>query len=287
MSIFCLGDLLLDVIVRLEQPLAHAAPTRTSRIVLRPGGQAANVAAWVAALGAQRAVRRQAGADDAGAIAARDRAARRRAARAASSRAGNGVVVSLVDPTGERTMRSDRGVAVELRPDEIDAAWFAACDRLHVSGYALCASRSRRRDAGRSRHARAARRARQRRLSSSWSAIATFGAERFRAAARAARARTSSSRTRTSETSSARSDRRHCVVVKLGARGAVVAGEARLPGVPGGAIVDTTGAGDALAAGFLVGGAELALEAAARCVAASPGRCRGDRPASGSSVMHD
>jgi sugar/nucleoside kinase (ribokinase family) len=32
-------------------------------------------------------------------------------------------------------------------------------------------------------------------------------------------------------------------------------------------VVDTTGAGDALAAGFLVGGAELAADAAARCVA--------------------
>jgi sugar/nucleoside kinase (ribokinase family) len=32
-------------------------------------------------------------------------------------------------------------------------------------------------------------------------------------------------------------------------------------------VVDTTGAGDAFAAGFLLGGAELALEAAARCVA--------------------
>jgi hypothetical protein len=31
--------------------------------------------------------------------------------------------------------------------------------------------------------------------------------------------------------------------------------------------VDTTGAGDALAAGYLVGGPGLALQAAARCVA--------------------
>jgi sugar/nucleoside kinase (ribokinase family) len=31
-------------------------------------------------------------------------------------------------------------------------------------------------------------------------------------------------------------------------------------------VVDTTGAGDALAAGFLVGGIELGLETAARCV---------------------
>jgi sugar/nucleoside kinase (ribokinase family) len=32
-------------------------------------------------------------------------------------------------------------------------------------------------------------------------------------------------------------------------------------------VVDATGAGDALAAGFLVGGPELAADAAARCVA--------------------
>ena len=32
-------------------------------------------------------------------------------------------------------------------------------------------------------------------------------------------------------------------------------------------VVDTTGAGDALAAGFLVGGPALGLEAAARCCA--------------------
>jgi sugar/nucleoside kinase (ribokinase family) len=30
--------------------------------------------------------------------------------------------------------------------------------------------------------------------------------------------------------------------------------------------LDTTGAGDALAAGYLVGGPELAMEAAARCI---------------------
>src|SRR5438034_8617524 len=34
-------------------------------------------------------------------------------------------------------------------------------------------------------------------------------------------------------------------------------------------VVDTTGAGDALAAGFLVGGVEVGLAAAARCVARS------------------
>jgi len=62
-------------------------------------------------------------------------------------------------------------------------------------------------------------------------------------------------------------------VIKRGARGAIVVTEdARLDLAPIDAqVVDTTGAGDAFAAGFLVGGsleeaARRALEAAARCV---------------------
>jgi ribokinase len=54
-------------------------------------------------------------------------------------------------------------------------------------------------------------------------------------------------------------------IVKLGARGARVGGET-WPARPA-EVVDTTGAGDAFAAGWLVGGIDLALEAAARCVA--------------------
>src|SRR5918999_1828084 len=47
-------------------------------------------------------------------------------------------------------------------------------------------------------------------------------------------------------------------VVKRGARGATIDGEDHSP-LPG-EVVDTTGAGDALAAGYLVGGPKLAME---------------------------
>ena len=55
------------------------------------------------------------------------------------------------------------------------------------------------------------------------------------------------------------------VVVKLGRRG-VRAGGTSYPARPTQA-VDATGAGDAFAAGYLVGGVDLGLEAAARAVA--------------------
>jgi sugar/nucleoside kinase (ribokinase family) len=54
-------------------------------------------------------------------------------------------------------------------------------------------------------------------------------------------------------------------ILKLGSRGCSFDGDER-PAVDVLEVVDTTGAGDALAAGWILGGPDLALEAAARCV---------------------
>jgi sugar/nucleoside kinase (ribokinase family) len=54
-------------------------------------------------------------------------------------------------------------------------------------------------------------------------------------------------------------------IVKRGSLGVIAGGENHAAHAA--EVVDTTGAGDALAAGYLVGGIELGLEAAARCVA--------------------
>ena len=77
-------------------------------------------------------------------------------------------------------MCADRGVATELRPDEIDDAWFADCSHLHVSGYALLREPVRFAAAAAIGHARAAG-ARVSVDLSSWSAIRDYGAVRFRA----------------------------------------------------------------------------------------------------------
>ena len=256
--IVTLGDLLLDVIVRLEQPLAEGADANAVTR-LGPGGQAANVAAWVVELGGGARFVGKRAADEAGETAARALARYGVDVRGPVVEGRTGTIVSLVDVEGSRTMASDRGVAPDLRADELDPAWLEGCEHLHLPGYSLLRAPI--------DEAALAAAALVPRLSvdlSSWSAIRDFGPERFRARLEALRP----------GIVFANEDEERILggplpgctwIVKRGARGASFAG-VELPARPVRAL-DTTGAGDALAAGYLVGGPELALDAAARCVA--------------------
>src|SRR3954468_6265924 len=135
MRITTIGDVMLDVIVRLEQPLAPGddvrAETRTGA-----GGQAANVAAWAASLGAEARCIAKRGDDAAGELGTRELAAHAVELVGPIAAGSTGVVGPLRGAGGGRSMASDRGVAPSLEPDDIEAAW-CECDVFHVSGYAL------------------------------------------------------------------------------------------------------------------------------------------------------
>jgi sugar/nucleoside kinase (ribokinase family) len=131
-----LGDLLLDVVVKLARPLAEGDDTRAETRV-GGGGQAANVAAWAAALGAEARFVGKRGADAAGELAEADLLRRAVKVLGPPPMSRNGVVVSLVELDGSRTMISDRGVAPELTAEELEPQWFAGCDAIHLSGYSL------------------------------------------------------------------------------------------------------------------------------------------------------
>ncbi len=253
MRITTLGDLLLDVIVRLDSALVPGDDTAAATGV-GAGGQAANVAAWAAALGAQARFVGKRGADTGGELVARE--LRDRGVEVCGPATGrNGVVVSLA-VAGDRTMASDRGSAVDLRPDELEAAWFD-CDVLHLSGYALlrepCASAA---------HAAAAHaRANGARVSvdiSTW----TLVDDTFRGRLRKLAPELVFANEREQDAVGALDTR---WVLKRGGQGLSVDG--RDYSASPADVVDTTGAGDALAAGFLVGGPELGLAAAARACA--------------------
>ncbi len=256
--IVTVGDLLLDVIVRLSQPLAEGADA-DAVTKLGPGGQAANVAAWIAQLGGEARFVGKRGDDEAGRTAAAGLAGYGVDIRGPVVPGRTGTVVSLVGVDGARTMATDRGVSPELQADELEPSWLDGCAHLHLPGYSLLRSPI---DGAALRAAESAPR-----LSvdlSSWSAIRDFGPERFRE--RLAELRPAIVFANEDEERIFGGPLDGCTwVLKRGPLGAQFGG-VELPAVAA-EVVDTTGAGDALAAGYLVGGPELALAAAARCVA--------------------
>jgi ribokinase len=140
-SVICVGDVMVDVLARLSGPLVTGSDTAAT-IDFHGGGSAANTAAWLARAAVPVTLVARVGADEFG-----------RAARAALLADGvraeltvdphrpTGTCIVLVDRAGERTMvpsvgANDGPVAV---PDEL----WAPGVQLHVSGYALLHAGSR------------------------------------------------------------------------------------------------------------------------------------------------
>jgi sugar/nucleoside kinase (ribokinase family) len=270
LRIATLGDVLLDVVVLLSEPLAPGGDVRASSRA-GAGGQAANVAAWAAELGAQARCIGRRGDDAAGELVARELAARGVELVAPAATGATGVVVSIVHE-GDRSLASDPGVAPSLAPEGLDAAW-VACDVLHLSGYALL------REPIAGTALLAARLAREQgaRISvdvAAWTEIRSYGPVRFRELLDELAPDVLFATEAEWELLGGAYLTAPVGVLKRGARGCTVFTEdAKLDFAAVDAdVVDPTGAGDALAAGFLVGGsleeaARRGLDAAARCVA--------------------
>ncbi len=261
MLVCTLGDLTLDVLVRLADPLSVGGDT-DAEIRISPGGQAANVAAWAASLGARARFVGKRGDDVAGRLACVGLEATGVEVHGPAE-GRNGVICSLVSPDASRSMAADRGAALALRPEEIEQAWLEGCDHLFVSGYALLFEPARSAallavELGRAHGAAVSLDL------ATWSAIRTAGVAEFREAV----TRVEPDVVFANESEAAIFGTRHddtLWIVKRGARGCAF-GEDERPALPVEGVVDTTGAGDALAAGWIVGGPDLALEAAARCI---------------------
>jgi ribokinase len=257
-----LGDAHLDVVVRLAGPFLEESDTSAATSV-GVGGQGANVAAWVTALGGRSRLIAARGTDLAADLVSAELSRRGVELAGPVVPGRTGVVVSLSDGGHRRSMLTDRGVGTDLAAAHVTPGLLAGCDWLHVSAYAFA------REPGRQAALAAVLAARTSSARVSVDLASTAVIESVGVAAFGALLATVQPDTIFGNGAEAALLDGLCaadeMIVKLGADG-VRAGGTQFPALPTNP-VDATGAGDAFAAGYLVGGVELGLAAAARAVA--------------------
>lgn len=140
-KILCLGDVALDVIAQLKEPINYGNDT-ASRISTHPGGQAANVATWITRTNNRSVLVARVGNDPVGfaLVSDLDKYGVEHKGLMNSGRP-SGVVVILVDSNGERTMFPDNGANADLEVSDLPP--LDDIDGVFVSGYALLDFRSR------------------------------------------------------------------------------------------------------------------------------------------------
>ena len=247
MDVVTVGDVMVDVSVR-APALARGGDVH-GRVLVRPGGSAANAAVWAAAAGARVRLHARVGEDLAGRllrVALDERGVE--TALAVDPAAPTGTML-VVREEGERSMVADRGANGRLSPDDLPDEIEAGA--VLVSGYVLLHD-------GSFAAARASlERARARYVAvdaASWPLVRDYGAERFFEATGPATMLLANEREARvlagvdGEDAAEALSRRYAIVcVKLGGRGAVMSWEGLLIRCETEPVeeADPTGAGDA------------------------------------------
>ncbi len=283
-----LGDLTADVVLVPSRPLERATDV-PGQVALRRGGSAANTASWVARLGAEGALVCAVGRDRLGSALVAALTAdgvRVHAVRVAGARTAR--IGIVVEPDGERSFVADRGAAQLLAAAMLRAAWFRGADVLHLPAYSLLGRPLGEAGLAAIGLARAAGARVTIDLASSAPLLAGG-----RDAALALLERAAPDVLIATEDEAARLLGRRdpspllrlapAIVVKRGARGATVlerAGRLRFDvATRPVAAADTTGAGDAFDAGFLVGWVAGLRRGSSAAVALRAGAAAGNRAA--------
>ena len=253
-----IGDLVEDIVVWLPESLNYGADT-PSRIVRTRGGSASNVAVFAATVA--RKETNQAPSSRLIAQVGDDRlgdqligALRDAGVDPCVVRGGRtGSIVVIVSPDGERTMLTDRAASTQLQ--QAPEKWFESVSLLHVPAYSLFSEPL----ATATRSCIATAHEKNIPVSidaSSASLIKEFGVNKFRELIRQLRPKIFFCNTDEAEVLNLTTQPLDLdiVIIKAGARPTTLIENNVVKTIevaPVGEIIDTTGAGDAFAAGFL------------------------------------
>ncbi|MEV0201353.1 sugar kinase [Nonomuraea sp. NPDC050691] len=296
-GLLVVGDVVTDVVALHGTPVAPGTDTAAD-IVLRPGGSGANTACWAAHLGADARLLTRLGYDSSEWHTAELVRTGVRPHAQVDPAHPTAVVIAMVDATGERSMLTNRGAGGRMSPADWDDAFLDGVALLHLSGYTFFT------EPGLALARLAMERATAAGIAVSVDPASTgplreFGVERFLDESAPAgliipnrdEALVLTGVTEPERAAEILSERYGAAVVKLGSQGAlsatggriVAAAEGLRVHATGGGALDTTGAGDAFAAGYLTarlkGDGEAAAlragcQAGAACVALVGGRPR-------------
>jgi sugar/nucleoside kinase (ribokinase family) len=136
--VLVIGDVMTDIFVRPEGPLARGSDRRAS-IAFQPGGSAANQAAWLAWFGVNVDFVARVGAADVQSEAARLKAIGVTPHLVSDSERATGRLIALIDPSGERSFFTDRGANEALEARDIPDEVIARAAMIHLSGYSFFA----------------------------------------------------------------------------------------------------------------------------------------------------
>ena len=135
--VLVVGDLMVDVVAAVDEPITYGSDA-DAHVRFSGGGGGANVAAWLATGGADVTLVSRVGEDLAGRGAVDELRALGVDVRPAIDRERpTGTCVVVVTPDGERTMLPDRGANDALGSGDVGDALLVPGGHLHLSGYVL------------------------------------------------------------------------------------------------------------------------------------------------------
>jgi sugar/nucleoside kinase (ribokinase family) len=258
--VLVIGDVMTDIIVMPDGPLVRGSDRR-AQVRSRPGGSGANQAVWLGALGVPVSFIARVGRSDLSFYENYFRGLGVAPILAGDPDLPSGVLVTIVDPDGERSFLTDRGANLNLDAADLASEGLEGIGLLLVSGYSLFETGPR----------RAIRDliwvARERGIAiaidpASTGFLEEVGAENFLAWTSGAdliltnrdEAQVLTGSEDIAEQIKVLGTHYRMVVVKCGSAGAVVGldgFEVARQAAPAVTVLDSTGAGDAFAAGFI------------------------------------